>query len=79
MPEAVPQKAAAFLDSVQADEGAAYGYVAPGEGPATTAVGLLGRVQFGWQRDRPALGRGIAWLSQRGPSPQNFVSVRRNP
>jgi hypothetical protein len=56
-----------FLDSVQANGGAAYGYTAPDERPATSAVGLLCRMYLGWNRENPALGRGIAWLVEMGP------------
>ncbi len=57
-----------FLDSVQSDEGAKYGYMSPDPRPATTAVGLLCRMYSGWKHDRPALLRGVAYLSELGPS-----------
>lgn len=57
-----------FLDSVQADGGAKYGYTFPGQKPSTTAVGLLCRMYLGWKKDNPALERGVRFLSQQGPS-----------
>ena len=57
-----------FLDSVQTENGAAYGYKDPGDRIATTAIGLLCRMYLGWGRDRPALKAGINRISKRGPS-----------
>lgn len=68
IPPVTIQKAVRFLDSVQSNEGANYGYTDPGAGPATTAVGLLSRMYMGWDKDNPALQRGVKWLSERGPS-----------
>lgn len=65
-------KANAFLDSVQTDDGARYGYTGPGAGPATTASGLLNRRRLGWTQDHPAFQRGIAALSSIGPSRTNL-------
>jgi hypothetical protein len=62
------KKAEAFLDSVQSDDGASYGYTDAGNGAATTAVGLLCRMYLGWKKDHPGLQRGIANLSARGPN-----------
>ena len=61
-----------FLNSVQGDSGATYGYVNPGKGPATTAIGLLCRMYLGWKHDEPALERGVDALSAHGPSPNNM-------
>jgi hypothetical protein len=68
IPPITVQKAFRFLDSVQANSGANYGYTDPGSGLATTAIGLLCRMYLGWKRDNPALERGVEWLSQKGPS-----------
>jgi hypothetical protein len=57
-----------FLDSVQIESGAKYGYVEPGGGQATTAVGLLCRMYLGWKKDHPALKRGVEQMSAWGPS-----------
>ena len=67
VPPVVVKKAAAFLDSVQADGGATYGYTSPGAGKATTAVGLLCRMYLGWKKDEPALARGVKLLGDQGP------------
>ena len=64
----VIKKAVEFLDSVQADDGAFYGYTDPAKGPGTTAVGLLCRMYLGWKKDHPALQRGVAHLAKLGPS-----------
>jgi hypothetical protein len=69
VPSQVLRKASEFLDHVQAEEGALYGYTFPGDGPATTAIGLLCRMHLGWTKDTPALKRGVQILSQLGPSP----------
>ena len=62
------KKAVEFLDSVQDDGGAFYGYTDPGKGPATTAVGLLCRMYLGWKKDHPALQKGVMAMAKRGPS-----------
>jgi hypothetical protein len=62
------KKAIGFLDSVQEDEGAFYGYDQPAKNNvSTTAVGLLCRMYLGWKKDHPALQRGVAALAKRGP------------
>jgi hypothetical protein len=62
------KKTVEFLDSVQEDEGAFYGYASPGRGPGTSAVGLLCRMYLGWKKDHPPLQRGVAALAKRGPN-----------
>ncbi|MCA9044008.1 MAG: terpene cyclase/mutase family protein [Planctomycetaceae bacterium] len=57
-----------FLDSVQLDQGAYYGYTGPEKKPSTTAVGLLSRLYLGWTPDRPEVKKGVAYLSSVGPS-----------
>ena len=65
----VVKKASSFLDSVQSDDGAAYGYVdAKTPGPARNAVGLLCRMYLGWKKNHPAMERGVANLAKAGPS-----------
>lgn len=61
-----------FLDSVQTDGGAGYGYQTPKREPTTTAVGLLCRMYTGWRRDRDALARGVKYLDELGPSKDNM-------
>jgi hypothetical protein len=62
------KKAIAFLDSVEGESGATYGYMAPGNQSGTTAVGLLCRMYLGWKKDHPALQRGVELLAKRGPT-----------
>ena len=62
------KKAVEFLNDVQGDDGATYGYTDPGNGPGTSAVGLLCRMYLGWKRDHPALQRGVDRLAKMGPS-----------
>jgi len=61
-----------FLDSVQSDEGAQYGYQNPLSRNSTTAIGLLCRMYTGWHHDHPALRRGVQHLSESGPSETNM-------
>jgi beta-lactamase regulating signal transducer with metallopeptidase domain len=67
------RRASAFLDSVQSDEGAAYGYIEPKHGTeATAAIGLLCRMYLGWKKDNPALQQGVKFLRRHGPSGSNM-------
>ena len=61
---------ASFLDSVAGDDGALYGYrvAEPQPRRATTAIGLLCRMYTGWDRTRPGLQKGVAYLDKWGPS-----------
>jgi hypothetical protein len=61
-----------FLNIVQQEDGAYYGYSSPGKGPATTAIGLLCRMYLGWKHDEPALIRGVEFLAKQGPSKNNM-------
>ncbi len=61
-----------FLDSVQTEGGANYGYTRPEKNPTMSAIGLLCRMYLGWPREHEALGRGVAFLVERGPSPNNM-------
>ncbi len=62
-----------FLDATQSDQGAKYSYV-PGQGPkpSTTSIGLLCRMYLGWDNKHAALQKGVGYLSQTGPSPNNM-------
>ncbi len=60
--------ASKFLDSVQTDSGAQYGYTGPSAKHAMTSVGLLCRMYLGWKHDDPALQRGVAVLDKKGKS-----------
>lgn len=68
VPNAAFVNAGRFLDSKASKQGANYGYDKPGEGEATTAVGLLCRMYTGWAKDHPPLKAGAKWISDRGPS-----------
>ncbi|MEX0712307.1 MAG: prenyltransferase/squalene oxidase repeat-containing protein [Pirellulales bacterium] len=61
-----------FLDFVQDDKGARYGYLFPGKEPTTTSIGLLCRMYTGWQQENPALRSGVQFLSRQGPSKDNM-------
>lgn len=72
IPKTVVSGATKFLDSAQADGGAAYGYTGPGKGPSTTAVGLLCRMYLGWEHDKPELEKGVKHLAALGPQTGNM-------
>ncbi len=63
-----------FLNSVQLDGGARYGYLNPKtkKDEGTTAVGLLSRMYLGSKKSNPALARGVGHLMKWGPSPNNY-------
>ena len=65
-----------FLDRVQSQSGAAYGYRSPTAKPCTSAIGLLCRLYTGWGAEDEPLQRGLAALAKPGPGPaavyQNF-------
>jgi hypothetical protein len=78
VPSDTLRKAGYFLDYVQGDKGATYGYTGPeAKRPATTAIGLLCRMYLGWKQDQPALVRGVHILGQLGPSIDR-TSIRNN-
>ncbi|WP_437228987.1 prenyltransferase/squalene oxidase repeat-containing protein [Planctomicrobium sp. SH661] len=64
--------ASTFLDSVQLEDGAFYGYTSPSKSPSTTAIGLLCRMYQGWGKDHPGLQKGVKFLSDHGPSRDNM-------
>jgi hypothetical protein len=54
-----------YLDGVQQRSGALYSYQTRGSPtPTMTAEALLCRMYLGWKSDRPALVRGVRWLSE---------------
>jgi hypothetical protein len=59
-----------FLDRVQAQKGAAYGYRTPAAKPCTSAIGLLCRMYTGWGSSQEPLLRGVTNLAKPGPAPQ---------
>ena len=62
------QRSVSFLNSVQSHGGAVYGYIQPSDRfhASTTAVGLLCRMYTGWDKNEPAIVRGVTMLSDRG-------------
>jgi len=58
-----------FLDRVETQGGAAYGYQSPQARSCTSAIGLLCRMYTGWDREE-ALDRGLAALAKPGPAVQ---------
>lgn len=65
-----------FLNGVQGNGGATFGYMSPPrnarDAQATTAIGLLCRMLLGMDRYDPGLQRGVELLSQWGPSESNM-------
>lgn len=63
------EDASEFLDSVQADEGATYGYTDSG-GPdqRRSAIGLLCRMYAGWEKEHPPLLDGVSRIAKVGPT-----------
>lgn len=61
-----------FLQSVQLEQGAYYGYTQPEKKASTTAIGLLCRMYLGWGTDKVPLQEGVKYLSQIGPSRDNM-------
>jgi hypothetical protein len=72
IPEQTLPRAQEFLDRVQGNEGATYGYQASGDAATPSAVGLLGRMYHGWQRNDDRLRRGVDRLVARGPDLQDL-------
>ena len=68
IPPRTLQRAALFLDSVETDEGAAYGYQHAEAERTPTAIGLLCRMYSGWRRNDPRIVRGVELLAAWGPS-----------
>jgi hypothetical protein len=68
VPEETLEMAQQFLDGVQSDGGARYGYQRSHSPTSTmTAEALLCRMYLGWNKSNPALGRGVRWLGESFP------------
>jgi hypothetical protein len=65
--DATLEAASRFLDSVQADGGAGYGYTTPSNRETTSAIGLLCRTYEGWNFDRETFARGVRNIAKRSP------------
>ncbi|WP_237607317.1 DUF5684 domain-containing protein [Roseimaritima sediminicola] len=65
-----------FLDSVQSDDGALYGYTAPvanrGQHQACHAVGLLCRMYLGWDKNHLGIQKGVQHLTEIGVLKNNI-------
>ena len=61
-----------FLDSVQVERGAMYGYTDATASPTMTSVGLLCRMYMGWNQKNTAMRKGVAYLDKIKPSPNNM-------
>lgn len=70
VPPQVIQGSMLFLDKVQSNNGAIYGYTGPVVQfrPSTTAVGLLCRMYTGWDKTHPGIVAGVKGLSEHGVS-----------
>ncbi len=63
-----------FLDKVQSNGGAVYGYTGPVPKfrPATSAVGLLCRMYTGWDKNHPGIVAGVKEIGKHGFSKNDF-------
>lgn len=71
VPGRVKVRAERFLDSVQLENGAYYGYANPQKKASTTSIGLLCRMYYGWDHSHPGMANGVKYLSTLGPSKDN--------
>jgi len=67
VPEEALKNAGKFLDKVQSNSGATYGYSTPGASRTLTPVGLLLRQYTGWGPKNPILGKGVDYLKTQPP------------
>ncbi len=72
VPERTLVLAHEFLDRVQGEQGATYGYQASGDQRTPSAVGLLCRMYHGWKRTDDRLRVGIDRLAAHGPDDQDL-------
>jgi hypothetical protein len=70
VPPATFDQLSRFLDTMEDPGGLGYGYNAPGNARATSAVGLLCREFLGWGPAHPRLAKGVKQLFR----PENFPS-----
>jgi len=68
VPRQTLDRASEFLDSVESDDGALYGYEGRQPQRSPTAIGLVCRMYSGWRRNDPRLVRGVEQLVAWGPS-----------
>jgi len=73
VPRSVWYRASNFLDQVQDDRGAAYGYQEPTtKKRSMSVVGLFSRMMLGWPHDHRPLLRGIAKMGEQSPLKNNM-------
>jgi hypothetical protein len=73
IPRDVWYRAGRFLDSVQEDRGAAYGYQSPStKKKSMSVVGLFSRMMLGWPHDHPPLLKGVAQIAEQPPHQNNM-------
>ena len=75
VPQDTIHRATQFLDSVQFNHGAQYGYLPrtkEGKELTTSSVGLLCRLYTGWSLDHTGIGDGVRLIARQGPSPDNM-------
>jgi hypothetical protein len=74
VPVATVQRAGAFLDFAQVDDGTGYSYAANNfeYRYSTSAIGLLCRMYLGWKKENAALVRGVSRIAAEGPSSNNY-------
>lgn len=72
VPSTTLAAAMGFLDSVQSEYGARYGYMDPRPRETTSAIGLLCRMYLGWTPDFQPLDHGTQLISLAGPSKDNM-------
>jgi uncharacterized protein YcnI len=68
VPEETLLRAGEFLDSVQTDDGTAYGYQRPESQRSASAIGLASRMRLGWHPLDSRIERGVEHLARAGPS-----------
>ena len=69
VPPMTVRGAMGFLDRVQSDGGAIYGYTdRTTKVGANTAIGLLSRMYSGWGKEHSGLQKGVQHLAKKGPS-----------
>ena len=69
VPPATIQRSIAFLDKVQGNYGATYGYVdksVSNNHLPCTPIGLLCRMYTGWDKNHPGIVAGVEWLGKKG-------------
>ena len=72
VPQATVARARAFLDYVQAEDGAQYGYRDKTPKNSMTAVAVLCRMYMGWDRKHPGMKLSVEHLSKAGPDRNNM-------